>query len=141
MRSLTVSRLLTFKLSIMTSQNRATNYEATSGKAEIDSNGTTVNSCVNFKFDDDVGSKIVQYTKELWDVHPSPEEISPPTRPKKSCDPKDANEILTAVRNNCLKILRSALREIDANIETLEPGEVLSLSQQKRAIFQLRNFY
>lgn len=105
------------------SQNRATKHEETSDESGYDSDGATIaNSSVNLKFDDDAGSKIVQYTKELWDVCPSPDEINPPTRPKKICDPKYASEILTVVRNGYFVSLEMMLKGFDANIRDPRTG-------------------
>ena len=90
------------------SQNRAAKHEETSDQHD-DDDATIVKSSANFKFDDDAGSKIAQYTKELWDVYPGSEEITPPTKPKRVCDPKYAGERLTVVRNGYLVSLEMML--------------------------------
>lgn len=105
----------------MMSQNRAAKHEETSDQHD-DDDATIVKSSANFKFDDDAGSKIAQYTKELWDVYPGSEEITPPTKPKRVCDPKYAGELLTAVRNGYLVSLEMMLNGFDANIRDPRTG-------------------
>lgn len=118
--SLTVPRLLTFKISIIMGQNSATRHKGKNDRPGNQSNGTNVDSSVNFKFDDDAGLKIKQYTNELRDVHPDPDGLLPPTRPKKICDSKYAD----ALKNGDLVSLEMMLTGFDANIRDPQTGRI-----------------